>query len=552
MRITNIAVILAGFLAITGASKAEVKWWQKSTVYQIYPRSFQDSNGDGVGDLNGITERLDYLADLGVDALWISPFYPSPMKDFGYDISDFSNVDPLFGTLADFDRLIAETHRRGMRLIMDYVPNHSSDEHPWFKESRSSLDNPKRDWYIWRDGRGTNGLPSNWLSVFGGSAWTLDQVTGQHYYHQFLKEQPDLNWRNPEVQKAMLAAMKFWLDRGVDGFRVDAINHAFETEELKDEPLNPNYDDSKPEYDSLLHPYTTDQAGNHDVVRAMRNLVDQYDGDRVLITEAYLPYDRQALYYGTPAAPEAQLPFNFQLLDLPKWTAEAVATKVNEYEAALPPHAWPNYVLSNHDKPRLASRLPGGQVRIAAMVLLTLRGTPTLYYADELGAPNVVIPPERVRDPVELKAPGKGFGRDPSRTPMLWDASAYSGFSTVEPWLPVEPNFRALNVATQTDDPSSVLSLYKALLDLRRSNAALNIGSYKQINTQSDVFAFIRQDGEKRILVALNFTAADAVVDLGALRGTVLLTSLMDHSFCNLVAGKMNLRANEGLIVELR
>ncbi|MBM4253246.1 MAG: alpha-amylase [Deltaproteobacteria bacterium] len=551
MRLTNTSLILASFLALAASARAESKWWQKSTVYQIYPRSFQDSNGDGVGDLNGITERLDYLADLGVDALWISPFYPSPMKDFGYDIADFSGVDPLFGTLADFDRLVAAAHGRGMRIIMDYVPNHSSDEHPWFKESRSSRTNPKRDWYIWRDGRGGNQPPSNWLSVFGGSAWTLDPVTGQYYYHQFLAEQPDVNWRNPDVQRAMLAAMKFWLDRGVDGFRVDAINHAFETEELRDEPLNPSYDDTKPEYDSLFHPYTTDQPGNHDVVRAMRKLVDRYAGDRVLITEAYLPYDRQALYYGTRSAPEAQLPFNFQLLELPQWTAEAVAKKVNEYEAALPAHGWPNYVLSNHDKPRLASRLPTGQVRIAAMVLLTLRGTPTLYYADELGAPNVVIPPERARDPVELKAPGKGFGRDPSRTPMLWDTTAYSGFSTVEPWLPVEPNYAALNVATQTSDPSSVLSLYKALLKLRRSNTVLNVGSYKQIAAPAGVFAFVRQDGAKKVLVALNFTAASASLDLGDLRGTVALTSVMDGRVGEQVSERLALRPNEGVVVEL-
>ena len=551
MRLTNLPVILTSFLALATSANAATKWWQNSTVYQIYPRSFQDTNGDGVGDLNGITERLDYLADLGVDALWISPFYPSSMKDFGYDIADFSGVDPLFGTLADFDRLVAETHKRGMRLIMDYVPNHSSDEHPWFKESRSSRDNPKRDWYVWRDGRSVNQLPSNWLSVFGGSAWTLDQTTGQYYYHQFLREQPDLNWRNPEVQDAMLGAMKFWLDRGVDGFRVDAINHAFETEELRDEPANPSYDDSKPEYDSLLHPFTTDQPGNHDVVRAMRKLVDKYPGDRVLITEAYLPYDRQALYYGTRTAPEAQLPFNFQLLELPKWTAEAVATKVNEYEAALPAHGWPNYVLSNHDKPRLASRLPAGQVRIAAMVLLTLRGTPTLYYADELGAPNVAIPPERVQDPVEIKAPGKGFGRDPSRTPMLWDASPYSGFSTVEPWLPVEPNFATLNAAAQSCDPSSVLSLYRALLQLRRSNTALQVGSYKQIAAPKGVFAFVRQDGAKKVLVALNFTGAPATVDLGQLRGSVALTSLMDSRVGEQVSGRLELRSNEGVVLAL-
>ena len=531
------------------ATDAGAAWWKSGVVYQIYPRSFQDTNGDGVGDLKGITQRLDYLRDLGVDAVWISPFYPSPMKDFGYDVTNFTDVDPRFGTLADFDTLVAEMHKRGLRLVMDFVPNHSSDEHPWFVESRSSKDNPKRDWYMWRDGRSANQPPNNWLSVFSGSAWTYDPTTSQYYYHAFLKEQPDLNWHNPELRAAMLSAMRFWLERGVDGFRIDGISHTMEDAALLDEPADPSYKDTKPEFDKLLHVYTTEQRSNHSIVREMRKLCDQYPGERALITEAYITFEQQAAYYGTPEAPEAQLPFNFHLISA-DWTAASVAKVVAEYEASLPTHGWPNWVLSNHDKHRLGTRLPQGQARIAAMVLLTLRGTPTLYYADELGMKDVFVPPERAQDPVELKTPGKGFGRDPERAPMLWDATANAGFTTGTPWLPLEPDYVTLNAEAQDSDSQSMLSLYKTLLKLRRATPALNVGSYKQVAANEGVLAFIREAGGQKFFVALNFTNKTSRVTLGDLVGHVACTSVMDQVGQS-VAGALELRPNEGVVVRL-
>jgi alpha-glucosidase len=327
-------------------------WWQHGIVYQIYPRSFQDSNGDGIGDLAGILERLDYLVWLGVTSVWISPFYTSPMADFGYDVMDYEGVDPIFGELADFDRLVAEMHRRDLKLILDSVPNHTSDRHPWFIESRSSRLHPKRNWYVWRDPAPGGGPPSNWLSEFGGSAWTLDAATGQYYYHAFLAEQPDLNWREPEVERALHDVLRFWLERGVDGFRVDAIHMLVEDEELRDNPPNPTWREGMSPARRLIRVHTTDHPLTHDLITGMRRVADEFE-DRVLIGEAYLPIDRLMLYYGERLR-GFHLPFNFHLLSTP-WNAQAIAELVRQYEAALPPGAWPNWVLGNHDRPRIAS-----------------------------------------------------------------------------------------------------------------------------------------------------------------------------------------------------
>jgi alpha-glucosidase len=405
-------------------------------IYQVYPRSFQDSNGDGVGDLPGILARLDHLMALGVDAIWISPIYPSPMADFGYDVADYTGIDPAFGTLADFDRLIAATHARGLRVILDYVPNHSSDRHPWFVESRASRSNARRDWYIWRDPAPDGGPPNNWLSEFGGPAWTLDKATGQYWYHAYLPEQSDLNWRNPRVREAMLEVLRFWLDRGVDGFRVDAIHHLFEDERLRDNPLNPGWRPGQSPARRVIRAHTMDQPEMQEAVAAMRRIADSYPGQRVLIGEAYLSIDRLMAYYGVGLA-GFQLPFNFHLLSTP-WEAGAIATLIERYEAALPQGAWPNWVLGNHDRSRLASRLGPAQARVAAMLLLTLRGTPTIYQSEEIGMTDVPIPPEPVQDPWEWRVPGLGLGRDPVRTPMQWDAGTGAGFtSAAEPWLPL-------------------------------------------------------------------------------------------------------------------
>jgi alpha-glucosidase len=350
------------------------EWWQSGIIYQVYPRSFQDSNGDGVGDLPGVLSRLDYLSWLGVDAIWLSPIYPSPMADFGYDISDYTDVDPLFGTLADFDRLVDEAHRRRMKVVLDFVPNHTSDEHPWFQESRSSRDNPRRDWYIWHDPAPGGGPPNNWLSNFGGEAWQFDEQTGQFYYHAFLKEQPDLNWRNPEVQQAMLDVLRFWLDRGVDGFRVDVIWHIVKDDQFRDNLPDPAYTPNLAPHRKLLATYNTDRPEVHDIIGCMRAVLDEYS-ERMMVGEIYLPLERLVTYYGAQGS-GVHLPFNFQLIELP-WHARAVADAIDRYEAQLPSYGWPNWVLGNHDNPRIATRVGDAQARLAALLLITLRGTPT-------------------------------------------------------------------------------------------------------------------------------------------------------------------------------
>ena len=373
-----------------------LKWWQRGVIYQVYPRSFQDNNGDGIGDLRGIIQRLDYVSSLGIDAIWISPIYPSPMADFGYDVSDYCAIDPIFGDLWDFDRLVASAHDRGLRVILDFVPNHTSSEHPWFRESRGSRDNPKRDWYIWRDGQTGEAPPNNWLSRFGGSAWEWDDATKQYYYHSFLKEQPDLNWRNPQVPQAMFNVPRFWLDRGVDGFRVDVLWLLIKDDQFRDNPVNPGFVPGESSHQRLLPLYTANRPEVHALVAQMRSVVDAYP-DRVLIGEIYLPIEQLVAYYGHNLR-GANLPFNFQLLQT-AWNAESIARLIDAYEAALPPGAWPNWVLGNHDTRRLASRIGEAQARVAAMLLLTLRGTPTIYYGEEIGLKDVEISPDQVQDP---------------------------------------------------------------------------------------------------------------------------------------------------------
>ncbi len=524
------------------------QWWQTGVVYQIYPRSFMDADGDGTGDLAGITARLDYLTWLGVDALWLSPIFPSPMADFGYDVADYSGVDPTFGTLADFDRLLSEAHGRGLKLLLDLVPNHTSDEHPWFVESRSSRDNPRRDWYIWRDPAPGGGPPNNWLSIFGGEAWTLDATTGQYYLHLFHKKQPDLNWRNPAVRAAIFDAMRFWLDRGVDGFRVDVIWMLIKDAQLRDNPPNPDWkegDRPSNRYESL---YSADQPEVHDVIREMRRVADAYD-DRVLIGEIYLPLERLVAYYGRDLD-ECHLPFNFHLLLIP-WEARAVGHTVDTYEALLPEGAWPNWVIGNHDQPRVASRLGPEQARVAQMLLLTLRGTPTMYYGDEIGMHNVPIPHEAAFDPQEKLTPGTG--RDPARTPMQWDGNANAGFSTVAPWLPVADDYATTNVAVERDDPTSALAMVRRLLDLRRTVPALSRGEIHTLDTDSaDVFAYTRDTADQRILVALNMGAEPRTIDLSPLgeRGTILCATSMDRDG-TIALARIALGPNEGLVVAI-
>ena len=433
-------------------------WWHDAVIYQIYPRSWRDSGRDGVGDLPGILARLDHLTRLGVGALWVSPIYPSPMADFGYDVADYTGVDPLFGTLDDAEALIAAAHERGLKVILDFVPNHSSDAHPWFRAARASRDDPRRDWYVWADPAPGGGPPNNWMSASGGPAWTFDEPTGQFYLHSFLPEQPDLNWRNAAVRDAMLDAMRFWLDRGVDGFRLDVVYRCVKDEALRDDPPNPDYEPGRdPPFARVIPLHSADRPEVMElVVEPMRALARSYD-ERLLIGEIYLPLERLVEYYG--AGSGVHLPFNFALI-FERWEAEPIAALIARYESLLPAGGWPNWVLGNHDQPRIASRVGDAQARVAMMLLLTLRGTPTLYYGDEIGMRDVAIPPDRIRDPWEINMPGLGEGRDPCRTPMRWEAGPGAGFCPpeVEPWLPIGPDAERINVAAQAEDPDSMLS----------------------------------------------------------------------------------------------
>jgi len=522
-------------------------WWRHGIFYQVYPRSFQDSNGDGVGDIGGIIDRLPYLLALGVDAIWLSPIFPSPMADFGYDISDYTGVDPLFGTMEDLDALISAAHASGLKLILDLVPNHTSDQHPWFIESRSSRDNRRRDWYIWREPGADGGPPNNWMSEFGGSAWAYDAGTRQYYYHAFLVQQPDLNWRNPAVRQAIYDVMRFWLGKGVDGFRVDVIWHLIKDAEFRDNPPNPNHHSARPPHETILTRYSSDQPEVHDVIAEMRRVIDEFDA-RVLIGEIYLPFERLVTYYGKDLG-GAQLPFNFALLSAP-WNARSIEKIIADYEAALPPGAWPNWVLGNHDRPRVASRVGQDQACVAAMLLLTLRGTPTLYYGDEIGMHQVAIAPDQVRDPFEKNVPGIGVGRDGCRTPMQWDATRYAGFSTSTPWLPLADDFPHQNVVNFDTDAQSILSLYKALIRLRKKLPQLMSGGYLPIAAQGDLLLYRREGVEGAVVIALNLGAEPVSIasDAAGLDGEILLSTLLDRQG-EKIQGVLDLRGNEGVIV---
>ena len=549
-----------------------LKWWQSGIIYQIYPRSFQDSGHDGVGDLKGVTSRLGYLESLGVTAIWFSPIFTSPMKDFGYDVADYKNIDPLFGSLEDFDELIREAHGRGLKVMLDFVPNHSSDEHEWFKEARSSRDNPKRDWYMWRDPAPDGGLPNNWKSFFGGDAWTFDQHTGQYYLHQFVSGQPELNWANPEVRQEMAETLRFWMRRGVDGFRVDVFWLLAKDPGYRDEPRNPEWRPGQPEHNSLLHIYTQDLLVTHEYVAEMRSALDEFE-DRMMVGEIYLPVDKLLTYAGTPEAPECHMPFNFHLILTP-WNAADVRKLVDEYDAAVNASgSWPNWVLGNHDQHRFATRVGKGQYRVAQTLLLTLRGTPTVYYGDEIGMEDGYIPPSRVVDPAALGQPGvAAAGRDPERTPMQWDATPHAGFTDrgAEPWLPVAENFTAVNVAAQENDQGSDLNYFRALTRLRQGSEALTAGSYRSLDTGTGVpmqqgataltggsfqnvrpgtgvFGFVRGAGEERVLVLLNFGTEDVALNLPELHGAALLLS--SHGGDSMNSGRAEvLRGNEAQI----
>lgn len=532
-------------------------WWKHGIVYQIYPRSFQDTNGDGIGDLPGILERLDYLQWLGVDAIWISPMYPSPMADFGYDVANYTDVDPRFGTLDDAQRLIDAAHDHGLRVILDYVVNHTSNEHPWFVESKASRESPKRDWYFWKDPAPDGGPPTNWVSRFGGeSAWTWDPTTEQYYLHTYLPEQPDLNWGHPQVQAAMLNVLRFWLDRGVDGFRVDVAYRAKVAPQWRDNPPNPKWHEGMDPYERLQETHTKNLPDAHVVGRMLRQVVDAYE-DRVLIGEVTLPPERLVAFYGE-TGDEYHLPFNFNLIHS-EWTAEAVQAQVDRYEAALESDrvhdgAWPNYVMGNHDVHRMATRIGPEQARVAHMLLLTLRGTPTLYYGDELGLPNIDIPADKVQDPWELNAPGLGLGRDPARTPMRWRAAPHAGFcpEDVEPWLPAGPP-EAPTVKAQTEHDNAMLPFVRRLIDLRQSSEALHAGAYRARSSPEGVFAYERTGGGDVFMILLNLTETAKACTLPpeTTPGTIARSTHPNREG-TAVQHHLTLQPNEGVVVAVR
>ena len=521
-------------------------WWQTGVIYQVYPRSFQDSNGDGIGDLRGIGERLGHLVELGVTAIWISPIFPSPMRDFGYDISDYCDIDPRFGDLGDFDALLSKAHAVGLKVILDFVPNHTSDRHPWFLESRTSRSSARRDWYIWRDGNPDGSEPNNWQSEFGGPAWTYDETTGQYYYHAYLRDQPDLNWRNPAVRNAMCDVLRFWFDRGVDGFRVDAIHHLLEDPEGRDNPPNPDWRPGMSPADRWVQIRTIDQPDVHDAIKLMRSVADAYP-QKVMIGEAYLPIDRLMAYYGADLT-GFHLPFNFHLIST-DWRPMAVAGLIESYEAALPAGAWPNWVLGNHDRPRVASRIGKAQARVAAMLLLTLRGTPTIYQGEELGMTDVPVPPSMVQDPFEQNVPGLGLGRDPVRTPMPWTSERHGGFTSGRPWLPLGPDAATVNVRAQSADPHSMLALYKALIRLRREHDVLSTGAFLLGLVNDDVLAYERRAGGIRFLIALNMTGSHQRL-ASAVPAELMLSTYLDGG-TRILKHQVSLRPNEGVVLRL-
>ena len=494
------------------------QWWQHAVFYELYPRSFADSNNDGLGDLNGITSKLDYLKQLGVDAIWITPCFPSPQVDFGYDISDYENIDQQYGTLQDFDRLAAEAKKRDIRIILDYVINHTSDKHPWFIDSKSSRTSQHRDWYIWRDGKANNQPPNNWISTFGHSAWKFDPTTGQYYYHYFYVEQPDLNWRNPAVKDAMFDVTRWWYKRGVSGFRLDAVDTLFEDPQLRDNPVLPgknNYGDPVTE-----HKYNTKLPELHNTLRDLRKVADGYNA--VLIGETYTKDINELKQYYGPNLDEVQMPMDLMFCKVNRLSAAEFRQQIAWVESS---GGWPTYVIGNHDMPRSYVRYGDGKnndsiAKLMAGLYLTLRGTPIMYYGEELGMTNNdPTRREDVKDPIGKTGWPKEKGRDGERTPMQWNTSANAGFSTAKPWLPVPASYKTHNVETELKDPNSVLSFYKKLLALRHTNRALLDGNYVPLNENDpNVISYLRQYKDQTVLVALNMSSSEQTVgfDLAA------------------------------------
>jgi len=539
-------------------------WWQSGIIYQIYPRSFADSNGDGIGDLNGIISRLDYLSSLGIDAVWLSPIYPSPDADFGYDVSDYCAVDPKFGSLEDFDRLVSQAHARGIRVVLDLVLNHTSDQHPWFLEARKSRENPRRSWYIWADPKPGGRPPNNWQSVFGGPGWELDPATGQCYYHMFTRQQPDLNWRNPDTRRALLDVFRFWLERGVDGFRLDVFNVYFKNASLTDNPVR--FPVPIVPFFGQQHDNDFDQPEMIPLLGEIRTILDEYSApgrERYAVGEPLFSNPRKAAMY--TGRDRLHAAFNFEFLNS-GWSPRRLEQSVRRWEDALGPDNWPNYVFNNHDVPRSATRFrrlgspeDDARLKVAAALLLTLRGTPFLYYGEEIGMRDIPIRSRaEVLDPV-----GKRFwpfmkGRDGCRSPMQWDSGPNAGFAPpgARPWLPVHPDAAVRNVAAQEADPHSLLNFYRRLIAVRRANPALVDGMFQPLTFGTRyLMAYLRQNASQTVLVALNFSGRRQRLVLGsrlARPDWTLLLSTHRGSPPSLLRGSLlALEPHEALILAL-
>lgn len=533
-------------------------WADVNAIYQIYPRSFQDSNGDGVGDLRGVIDRLDYLkgasGSLGVDAIWFSPFFPSPMADFGYDVSDYCDIHPLFGTLDDFRELLVKAHDRDIKVMIDFVPNHSSNEHPWFLDAKSSRTSPKRDYYTWADPKPDGSPPNNWLSIFGGSAWEWDEATGQYYLHTFLREQPDLNWDNPAVRAEMQNVVRFWFDLGVDGIRADAVRWISKDMHRRDDPRNPAFvaGPGADEFGSLLHVHSRFGPHLFEYLRGLTDVVEQYQ-DRIMIFEDYPDdiFTSRDQYLGFYSInPRVSMPFNFEGIGKP-FAAEEYRRFITEFQGMLnPAEHTPVYCFGNHDQHRLVTRVGEEQARAVAVMQLGLPGLPVVYYGDELGMPNGHIKPEELQDPVELRKPGLGQGRDPERTPMQWDDTQYAGFSQAKPWLPVAESARRRNVVHELSDDDSYLSLYRRLLTLRDAYPILRHGDYETFGeADPNVYVFSRRLGEQHVFVVLNMSGKRRKFELPH-GGRVLISAHPARPPKISEGGQMKLRPYDAVIVE--
>ncbi|GAC1372225.1 MAG: alpha-amylase family glycosyl hydrolase [Candidatus Saccharimonadales bacterium] len=532
-------------------------WYRRATLYHIYPLSFADSNGDGFGDLRGIIDHMDYLNSksgegLGVSAVWLSPIYVSPMADWGYDVADYTAIDPRLGTMADFEELVEKLHEYGIKLLLDYVPNHTSVMHEWFRQSQSSRENDKRDWYMWADPATDGGPPNNWLSIFGGSAWELDAASGQYYLHTFLPQQPDLNWRNPQVRAAMLEVLRFWLDKGVDGFRTDAVMGIIKDAQLRDDPPNPDYQPgvTSPEQ-QFLRVHSAGQSELGELLGVFCDVLDEKPG-RYLLSEAYLNIPALHQMYQACRRHPIHAPFNFNLMGL-EWSAAAFESFIDEYDSSLGPNDWPSYVLGNHDRHRLASRVGAARAKLLSLLQLSLRGLPVVYYGEELGLPDTPIAADRQRDPVEERMPGFALGRDPERTPMPWNGSVGGGFTTGTPWLPLGPTYTGLNVAAEKKDPESSLCFYQHLIHLRAQSPALIEGDYRSVKVgNDDVYAYIRETEQQRLLMVLNFSKTARKITAPAKAGRwVAGTHLTHGDGQEPPSGELELSGYEGRIYEL-